>query len=277
MSRIDAEIIQKPERFVKPKNNTTDCNKPDFTLISQQYIASKLSVLPVKTNKTPSVKWSAYQNRIMTESELEQHFTDYTYGIAIVCGEVSGHLLTFDFDNGDGLATKRFDAWSDAVREDKPHLYVLLVINTTPNGGYHARLRCTDPVGGNEKLAQSKEGLTLIETRGEGGYAVAPLTPGYELVQGSLTDLPTILANDLSYLVAAARQFNQSERKPKVQAKRTLKVRHDGEQRAGDFYNQTDAYRDVLTRHKWTLGKAFGFINDIQTGKPHLTSTSQVG
>ena len=261
MSRIDAEIIRNVEQFVKVKvvtNGVTNSNRPEFTTVSRHYQASKLSVLPVKANKTPSVKWSAYQNRIMTESELEQHFTDYTYGIAIVCGEVSGHLLTFDFDNGDGLATKRFDAWSDAVREDKPHLYVLLVINTTPNGGYHARVCCTDPVGGNEKLAQSKEGLTLIETRGEGGYAVAPPTPGYELIQGSLTNLPTISADERSYLIATARQFDQSERKKAQPSAKWPKVRQDGEQKAGDLYNQTDEYRELLTRHKWTLEKAFG-------------------
>ena len=221
MSRIDAEIIQKPERFVKPKKNTTDRNKPDFTLISRQYTASKLSVLPVKANKTPSVKWSTYQDRIMTESEREQHFTDDTYGIAIVCGEVSGHLLTFDFDNDDELATKRFNAWLDTVRVNKPYHCDNLVINTTPSGGYHVHVRCTEPVGGNIKLAQSKDGLTLVETRGEGGYAVAPPTPGYELTQGSLTSIPTISANDLSYLVAAARQFDQSERKLELSVPRT--------------------------------------------------------
>jgi hypothetical protein len=195
----------------------------------------------------------------MTEDELRRHFTSNTYGLAIICGRVSGHLLTLDFDNDDGLATRRFNAWSEAVLSGKPHLYTKLVITTSPSGGYHVRLRCTEPVGGNDKLAKSKDGqTTLIETRGEGGYAVAPPTPGYELTQGTLTNPPTISADDRAYLIATARQFNQVEHKAKVQHPAKLRmVRPDGEQKAGDLYNQTDEYRELLTRHKWTLEKAF--------------------
>ncbi len=217
-----------------------------------------LSVVPVKANKTtPLNRCSPYQNRLMTDDELRRYFTANTYGLAIICGRVSGHLLTLDFDNDDGLATKRFNAWSEAVLSGKPHLYTKLVITTSPSGGYHVRLRCTEPVGGNDKLAKSKDGqTTLIETRGEGGYAVAPPTPGYELTQGTLTNPPTISADDRAYLMATARQFNQVERKPENNFG-TKVPKLDGQQKAGHLYNQTDGYRELLTRHEWTLEKAF--------------------
>ena len=205
------------QESIPPLQDIFSGNKGSWLRVAQRLISQGCSILPVKANKTPSAKWSTYQKRPMTEDELRRHFTSNTYGLAIICGRVSGHLLTLDFDNDDGLAAKRFDAWSEAVQSEKPHIYTKLVITSSPSGGYHVRLRCTDPVGGNTKLAESKDGLTLIETRGEGGYAVAPPTPGYELTQGTLTNPPTISADDCAHLIATARQFNQAQRKPKAQ------------------------------------------------------------
>ncbi|MDP6650843.1 MAG: hypothetical protein QGF90_01805, partial [Gammaproteobacteria bacterium] len=70
--------------------------------------------------------------------------------------------------------------------------------------------------------------------------------------------VPTISADDRSYLMATASQFDQvapkAERQPSL---KLPKVRLNDQQKAGDFYNQTDEYRDLLVKYKWTLEKAF--------------------
>ena len=49
--------------------------------------------------------------------------------------------------------------------------------------------------------------MTLIETRGEGGYAVVPPTFGYAFLQGALTDLPTLTAEERALLFSLGRSF----------------------------------------------------------------------
>ena len=274
MSSRDREIIQGVGDFVKrkvAKNNLANSNEPTFLAISHQYIDSKLSVLPVKDNKKPSVReWKPYQERLMTKDELAQCFspTSNVYGIALICGQVSsGGLETLDFDNKvPDRITCAFSAFSTTVKSERPELFSNLVINSTPSGGYHIRYLCTEvAIPSNTKLAEVEyqakgktETITLIETRGEGGYAVAPPTPGYELIQGSLTHLPTISADDRAYLESKARQLDQVKRQPQTRSRPVLKVRQDGQQKVGDLYNQTNEYQDLLTKHKWTLEKAFG-------------------
>jgi hypothetical protein len=55
-------------------------------------------------------------------------------------------------------------------------------IARTPSGGYHVYLRSVEPPGRNTKLAVSAQPVRagshlLVETRGEGGYVVAPGSP----------------------------------------------------------------------------------------------------
>ena len=266
-------MIQNAKQNVKDElHQTKQSLNRDFLLsVSFSLREQGLSVVPVRANKHPAIDtWKQYQKRLMTDGELRRYFTASTQGIAIVCGQVSsGGLEVMDFDyKVPGKVTCAYNAFSDAVRRERPKLFDRLVINTTQNGGYHLLYICTETaiLGNKPGLAKAEyqadgktKTTTLIETKGEGGYAVAPPTPGYRTIQGSLTNIPTISADDRFYLEVTARQFNQVEHKEKVQPSAKLRmVRPDGEQKAGDLYNQTDEYRELLTRHKWTLEKAFG-------------------
>jgi len=205
----------------------------------------------------------------MTEDELRRYFTTGTHGIAIICGQVSaGGLEVMDFDHKvPDRVTCAYNAFSDLVRHERPKLFDRLVVNTTKSGGYHLLYICTEVAipGNKPDLAKAEyqadgktKTTTLIETKGAGGYAVAPPTPGYRTIQGSLSNIPNISADDRSYLIETARQLDQAEQKPEVTPSAKLReVRQDGQQKAGDLYNQTDEYRELLTRHKWTLVKAF--------------------
>ena len=137
-------------------------NAPEFLTISRKYLDLKLSVLPVGENKKPSVSgWKPYQKQIMTDDELVRYFspTSNTYGIALICGQVSsGGLETLDFDNKiPDKVTCAYKAFADIVRRERPELFSNLVINSTPSGGYHIRYICTEvAIPGNKKLAEAE-------------------------------------------------------------------------------------------------------------------------
>src|SRR5690348_2509009 len=79
------------------------------------YISLGLSVIPIRLDgsKKPFLKeWKPYQSEIANDDDLESWFNPYadTYGIGIVCGEVSGNLEVIDIES-------RF--WSDKEKAEE--------------------------------------------------------------------------------------------------------------------------------------------------------------
>jgi hypothetical protein len=123
--------------------------------------------------------------RVPTEGELHHWFErPDPPGIGVIGGAVSGNLETIDFDR---RADEIFPEWCALVQAEAPGLLAKLCVVRTPRdpAGYHVRYRCRGAtIPGNTKLAEEpvptagKEKLEcLIETRGEGGYALAPGSP----------------------------------------------------------------------------------------------------
>ncbi len=184
-----------------------------------EYVRNGLSVIPIRTDgsKAPVVDWKPYQLKIPDDQMLEDWFQN-DCGIGIVCGAVSGRVEVLDFDD-----PGCFEPWKERVLETSGTLGLLdrLVIMQTPSGGWHLIYRCSAGVGPNQKLAQRRlaDGTikTMIETRGEGGYVLAPGSPNechhlgkpYKLVQGSLGSIPDLAAQDRELLLSAALSFNE--------------------------------------------------------------------
>ena len=87
-------------------------------------------------------------------------------------------------------------------------------------GGYQVWLRCPEP-GKNDKLAwlpdeaEETGRRCAIETRAEGGYAVAPgsLHPTgrrYEAIAGDFANIPTVPQAVADALLAAARKLDEA-------------------------------------------------------------------
>lgn len=154
------------------------------------YSRAGLSVIPTKpadhpvSPKRPDVvSWKAYQSEIMDEADIRALFNKGTdrLAVAIVAGAVSGNLEIIDFDDFDA-----FEAWHQIALHEAPNLLEALTIVGTPSGGRHVYYRCESPPPGNQKLARDTDGSTLIETRGAGGYALAPPSKGYELLESGV-------------------------------------------------------------------------------------------
>jgi len=261
-----------------------------------RYRACGLCVLPARADrKCPTVgRWGPYQRQLPTLEEVTAWFDGLQSGLCLVCGGVSGNLEMLDFD----LGGEAFQAWYELVQTRNAPLLARLVIEQSPSGGWHVVYRCHEPVSGNLKLAQRKQIvvgpdevtiagktykprcdadgqwyvlLTLIETRGEGGLFLCSPTPGYELLQGDLAELPTLTEAERDGLLDAAWALNEdAETEASCQIG---KMREAGNERCsssdpslaadrapdtrpGDDFNERGDLRAVLRRHGWTLAKA---------------------
>jgi hypothetical protein len=152
---------------------------PDLLELARAYVRAGLSVIPVKADgsKSPAVlSWKQFQARRPTDEELSRWFAgaDGAVGIAVICGGVSGNLTVIDFDDA-----VTFDRWAVEVERDRPGWLQRFALARTPSGGAHLYFR-GERVVGNRKLAsdpQRPDHPTLIETRGFGGYVLAPGCP----------------------------------------------------------------------------------------------------
>ncbi len=218
------------------------------------YTRAGLSVIPCdRRTKSPRLShWKPYQTHIPAPHEVRHWFVPWSGAdaVAIVTGPVSGHLEVLDFD-----APALFAPWAAAVQSQCPDLLPRLPIVQTQSGGYHGYFRCFEATSGNRKLAvdPAKPGgkYTLIETRGAGGYVLAPPSAGYTVLQGKLTAIPVLHPAERSLLLDTARRFNRAP----LPATSPRRVARPGGaalgSRPGDDYNQRGDVGSVLQRHGW--------------------------
>src|SRR5262249_36600347 len=149
-----------------------------------------------------------------TEAELIGWFGNgANRGLAAVGGPISGNLEILDFDVD---AKAILPEWKQLVGEALGESWLdRIVINRTPRPGFQIVYRC-QTVSGNTKLAKranpnydpnkktdsktNPKELTLIETRGRGGYFLLPGCPAecheterlYEWDQHDASSIPEI-------------------------------------------------------------------------------------
>ena len=190
--------------------------------IAEQYRAQGLSFIPVELpGKNPALfSWTKYQKRQPTAAETEKMFkgNPKADGIAILAGVCSGGLEVIDIDTKYDLTGHLWEEFSALIRDNIPEAFPLFTIARTMSGGFHIYYRC-NTTEGNQKLAnrpasieEAAKGDTvkvLLETRGPGGYVVAPPSKGYEFIQGTAGTIPTITAKDREHLLNMARSFDE--------------------------------------------------------------------
>lgn len=229
---------------------------------AQQYQAAGLCAIPIRLDgsKAPAVpEWTTYKNRLITTDEVADLFGKAEMGVAVICGQVSGNLETLDFETAD-----IYYQWAELVKAVQPNLLNKLIITQTPGKfgqpGRHVRYRLKDmAVPGNMKLAMSENGKDcLIETRGEGGYALAPgsskdahPTKGtYTNLQGKITEVQQITSKERDVLIGCAQSLNQYI-SDTTSDYRPTSTGTAGD-RPGDKYNQAGDF-SILQKHGWKL------------------------
>lgn len=241
------------------------------------YVEHGLCVVPLwlDGSKRPKCEWKWRQERMPQWRDLKADFNYEPAGIGILCGEVSGGLEVLDFDAGE-----LYFPWRNMVL---PIVGKLPVVKSPR--GYHVYFRC-DQISGNAKIAYlngRKE--AAIETRGEGGFVVAPCSPlavhpsgkPYEQVSGPAlpalrlgpggtthpgVGVPVITPEERDELWAAARSFDQSDqiRKATEAAARQVARQVRGVHRQpsdltkpwSHFDAEGPSWGEILQPHGWT-------------------------
>jgi hypothetical protein len=242
---------------------------------ARAYHRAGLSVIPIKPDgsKAPAVRWDVYRRSLPTAEEIERWFGPGRYGIALVCGRVSGGREVIDFDQAD-----LFEPWRELVEARRPGLVGRLPLVRTPRPGLQLHYTC-EAVEGNQKLAQ-KPGTdpstgkptldTLIETRGEGGYVLMPGSPAachatgrlYEHIGGPpLTEAPAITPEERRLMLDVARAFHVLVDYPgdASEAADRFRGRAADPLRPGDDYNRRGPdWSEILDG--WPLARRQGAV-----------------
>ncbi len=133
-----------------------------------------LSVIPIKPDKTPYIKWEEFQKRKPTPDKIKLWWNRWPDAmIGIVAGTIS-NICVIDCDTPEG---------EQAVEELLPDSLDIPTVRT-PRGGKHLYFRMPDqPIG-------NKTGVIPgVDIRGEGGYVIAPpsvngVGKAYQWVEG---------------------------------------------------------------------------------------------
>jgi putative DNA primase/helicase len=224
------------------------------------YVAGGLSPIAVRPDKRP-LPWKRYQSAAMAMQTARVWDTTGMmshYGVGIVTGIVSGGLEVIDFDSPDC-----FPPWRRLVES----IVCDLPIVETPRGGNHVYYRC-EKISGNTVIAADPTGKKpKIETRGEGGYVVAPGgacihptgLPYVQIAGPSLTAVPTISPAERLQLWRAAEQFDEAELAKQAAAReiaRRQRLLHPPQPSAEgtpwEDFNRGATWESVLIPHGWT-------------------------
>lgn len=245
---------------------------------AEKYAQCGISVIRIKCDgsKSPVGYWKTYQERKATSVELKKWFKhDGFVGIGIVCGAVSGNLEVIDLESWEMC-----NAWGKEIAKmGRADLRDKCVAVRAPRGGAHVYYRC-EQIEGNQKLAQEwidytdpetgevkQKPSTLIETRGEGGYVIAPGSPGaahpsgnvYELFKLDFNQIPIITPEERQTLLNAARAFNQviDARPLRSEAPQAV-ARVSVTQKPGEDFSSQHSWASILEPHGWTFQRAQG-------------------
>jgi hypothetical protein len=134
-----------------------------------RYIRMGFSVIPVRPDKKPFIKWEPYQKHRATEEELKTWWTKWPNAmIGVVTGGISG-VAVIDVDDPD----KGMLALSEYLSS------CMVPTAKTPRGGYHLYFKAPEtPLSNNARLVPG------CDFRGEGGYVIAPPSVGYNWLPG---------------------------------------------------------------------------------------------
>ena len=225
--------------------------------LAQKYLAAGLCPIPVRADgsKAAAVKWEKFKTELPQASELPSMFAG-NVGIALVHGAVSEKSEVVDIDRPG--VEQQLGEWMHSAGVGD--LFDKLVCVETPTLGHHLYARCTEPPQGNHHLAKQADGKkAIIETRGEGGYTIAPGSPGachptgktYRLIRGRFTDIPILTPDERAFFHGCCELFNEYV-EPEERYFEPFVERKDGEgKRPGDDYNERGDIRAVLQKHGW--------------------------
>jgi hypothetical protein len=214
--------------------------------------------------------WSPYQVAPADRAHVESWYRGRQTGNGVATGV--GGLELFEFD--DRATYEAFKAAAIAIGlGDLVERIEAGYLETTPGGGIHWFYAC-DEIRPCTKLAERfipgepHKRKTLIETKGQGGFAIVapsngkvhPTGGAYRLLRGRPDLIATISASERAALWDLGGSFDEIEA-PEVQkaAQEAKKPAPDGT-RPGDLYSAEHSWEDILEPLGWTKHHARGDV-----------------
>lgn len=217
-----------------------------------------ISVIPIAEDgsKAPRLtSWKRFQRERADEKSVRAWCGEGT-GLAFIGGAVSAGLECLDFDRHETF--KVFAEMCGAAEASE--LFGRVVdgyYERTPNGA-HLWYRCPEPR--TLKLARNAEGKSIIETKGEGGYAIVAPSHGavhesggvYELLSGGPESIVTITSEERELLHSIARALHE-QRESAAPSVDSLELGPDplGGERPGDEWARVTTWAEILEPHGW--------------------------
>jgi len=145
------------EELVDPRKSNSPSN--NLLQVALNYASSGFSVIPIKPNKKPFVKWEQYQKRRATADEISHWWDKWPRAlIGIVTGQIS-RLFVIDCDTVDGY---------NSIEKLLPDSLEIPTART-PRGGWHFYFQYPE-----DSDLTTKAGIMPgVDIRGEGGYIIA--------------------------------------------------------------------------------------------------------
>jgi len=143
------------------KSNPGGVIRRRFTMLNQalKYQEMGLSVIPIRPDKKPYIKWESCQNQNPTPEKLRQWWKQWPKAmIGIVTGPISG-VLVIDCDNEEAYRK---------IQELLPDSFITCIAKTPR--GYHIYLAYPK----DKHIGNAAGIMPSVDIRGEGGYIIAP-------------------------------------------------------------------------------------------------------
>jgi putative DNA primase/helicase len=221
--------------------------------------------------KKPGVgSWDRYKTERPDRDQTDM-WAISTDGIGMVCGAISGNVEMLELE---AAAADLLPVFLAAVSEADPELLAALgaYLERTPTGGYHFLYRVDGPVAGNTKLASRPREpdeasparrLTLIETRGEGGWTVLAPSAGrthptgapWTILAGEPGVIMTITSSQRDLLHAIAASFDEmpppGPTPPTSLGQATTAHAPDDPSTPGGDFNNRSTWAEILEPAGW--------------------------
>lgn len=274
----------------------------NVSAVARIWQAAGVSVIPILDNQTkrPVIRWSPYQAVAPTLAEVDEWWGNgKPYGLALICGAVSGNLEMTEIEGRAMVSDKLADLINRMDELGVGHIWDLLYgpegfTEVSPSGGLHFLYRISDhQVPGNTKIASSEDGLCLAETRGHGGYVITAPTPGichpsgepWLLREGQYGILPTITWEERNRFHEALRlALDESPATsvavavvPTFTSTPTITTASTADSLSpGDDFEACTGWATILEPHGWTLESrhANGELHWTRPGKHRKDGSS---
>ncbi|MDF2190491.1 bifunctional DNA primase/polymerase [Paraflavitalea sp. CAU 1676] len=233
---------------------------------ANQYRKKGYSIVFINSVKKAIHKWKQHNRLVISENKLHRMLAlPECFGIAVICGCISGNLEVIDIDEKNNRNGKAIlDRFLCSLDRYSPELVAKLVIARTKNYGFHLMYKSKDVQSStilarrletNKGLCIEKRKLkTLVESIGNESYIIVEPTPGYSFVQHDLMNVPNISERDRLEIWRIARSFNEYKAPSKISACK-LRGRQYNIESPCDDYNLRGDILGLLQKHGWVIVK----------------------